>query len=384
MCRRDFQRAGAEFDVHVLVADDGNRAPHERHRDPRVLRQPVVARVVRIDAQRRVAQDGFGARGGHDDVAVHALDAVAQVVELAVRLAEDHLLVREGRAGRGVPVHHAHAAVDAALFVEIAEDAQHAFGAGLVHREDRAVPVARGAQLAQLPEDHAAVLLLPLPGVAQELLARERRLLDALLPEARHDLGLGGDRRMVHARHPAGVLAFHARAAHQHVLQRVVEHVAHVEHARDVGRRNDDRVGFAFVGLRVEQPVLGPVVVPLRLDLLGRIFLCDMHCRNVVCISDRMRKVTKSCGLSHAAASEKWRKMPARPSRGGGSGFIVRKRARNLRKKRYLCTIAANASCGCVRTARLLCRDRGASAGPDAVRGIPDGGDGCENANDYE
>ena len=71
-----------------------------------------------------------------------------------------------------------------------------------------------------------------------------------------------------------------------------------------------------------------------------------------------MRKVTKSCGLSHAAASEKWRKMPARPSREGGSGFIVRKRTRNLRKKRYLCTIAANASCGCVRTARLPCRGR--------------------------
>ena len=277
MRRGYLQGARSEFDVHVFVADHGDRTAHQRHDDAGPLGQPLVARVVGIDAQRRVAQNGFGARRGDDDRPVGALDRIAQVVEFAVRLLEDHLLVRKGRLRRGVPVDHPHAAVDFPLFIEVAEDAQDAFRAGFVHREARAVPVARGAQLAQLLEDHAAVFLFPLPGVAEELLARERRLFDALFVEHRHHLGLGGDRRMVHARHPAGVFSRHAGAAHQHVLQRVVEHVPHVEHARHVGGRNDDRVGFPFVGLRVEDAPVDPVVVPLGFDLLRCVFVGDLH-----------------------------------------------------------------------------------------------------------
>ena len=194
-----------------------------------------------------------------------------------MRLLEDHLLVREGRLGCGVPVDHPHAAVDFALFVEVAEDVDDAARAHLVHREAGALPVARGAQLAQLAENHAAVLLLPLPGVAEELLARELRLFNPLFVEHRHHLGLGGNRGVVHARHPAGVAARHAGAADEHVLQRVVEHVAHVEHARDVGGRDDDGIGLPLVGFRVEETVLNPKVVPFGLDILRRVFVCELH-----------------------------------------------------------------------------------------------------------
>ena len=289
--RGHLQRARAELDVHVFVADHRDRTAHQRHDDACVGRQPCVARVAGIDAQGRVAQDRFGACRGDDDRPVRALDLVAQVVELAVRLLEDDLLVRQGGLRRGVPVHHPHAAVDLPLVVEVAEDADDALGARLVHREARALPVARGAQPAQLLEDHAAVLLLPLPGVAEELLARELRLLDAPFAEHRHDLGLRGDRRVVHAGDPAGVPARHAGAAHQYVLQRVVEHVPHVEHARHVGGRNDDRIGFALIGFRVEQAVSGPVVVPFALDLAGRIFVCDLHSATGFCLSFQDGKV---------------------------------------------------------------------------------------------
>ena len=187
------QGARTELDIDILVADDRDGASYERHDDAGIRREILVTRVVGIDAERRIAQNGFGTRRGDDDRPVGALDLVAQVVELAVRLLEDDLLVRKGGLCRGIPVHHTHAAVDLALVVEVAEDAQHSFGADVVHREAGALPVARGAQLAQLLEDHAAVLLLPLPGVAEKLLARERRLLDAFFAEHRHDLGLGGD-----------------------------------------------------------------------------------------------------------------------------------------------------------------------------------------------
>ena len=275
--RGHFQRARTELDIDVFVADYGDCAVHQRYDDARPGRQPAVARVVGVDAQRRVAQDRFGARRGDDDRLVRAFDHVAQVVELAVRLLEYHLFVRQRRLRRGIPVDHAYAAVDLAFLVKVAEYLDDALGAGFVHREAGALPVARGAQLAQLPEDHAAVFFLPLPGVFEEFLARERRLLDALFMQHRHDFRLRGDRRVIHARHPAGVFARHAGTADQHVLQRVVEHVPHVEHTGHVGRRDDDRIGFASVGFRMEQPVVDPVVVPFLFDLLRRIFISDLH-----------------------------------------------------------------------------------------------------------
>ena len=275
--RRHLQGTRAEGDVYIRVADHRNRAPDERHHHAGVLRQPLVALVVGIDAQRRIAQNGLGARRSHDEVFVRPLDRIAQVVELAVRLLEDHLFVRQRGPGRGIPVDHAHAAVDAPLAVEVAEDLDDPLGADVVHRETGAVPVARSPQLAQLPQNHAAVLLLPLPRVFEELLARERRLLDAALLELGHHLRLGSDRGVVHTRHPAGIFSLHAGAADQHVLQRIVEHVAHVEHPRHVGRRNDDRIGFARIGFGVEQSVPLPVVVPFLLDLLRSVFVGNLH-----------------------------------------------------------------------------------------------------------
>ncbi len=250
--RRHFQRTRTELLVDILVADDRYAAPYQRHYDSGVVRQPAVAFVGGVDAERRIAQNRLGTRGSHDDAAVAAFDLIAQIVELALRLLVNHLLVRECGLSSGVPVDHAHAAIDPTLVEQVAEDLYDALAACVVHREACALPVARGAQLAQLFEDYASVLLLPLPCVGEELLARERRLVYALGFELGDDLGFGGYRGVVGARHPAGVLSLHARATHQNILQRVVEHVSHVKHARDVGRRNDYRVRFALVGLRVK------------------------------------------------------------------------------------------------------------------------------------
>ncbi len=275
---RHLQCARTELYVYVRVADYWYRASHQRHDDAGIGRYVLIPFVVGVEADGRIAQNGLGARGGHHEVAVRALDHVTQVVELALRLLVYHLLVRKGRLGCGVPMHHAHAAVYFPLVVEVDENLYDTLGAGPVHGEACAVPVARGAQLAQLLEDDAAVFLLPLPCVAQELLAREARLVDALGLELGHNLGLGGDGGMVGTGDPAGVLALLAGAAHQYVLQRVVEHVPHMEHTRHVGGRDDYRVGFAGVGLRMEKFVVDPILVPLRFDLLWRVLVCYHIC----------------------------------------------------------------------------------------------------------
>ena len=79
------------------------------------------------------------------------------------------------------------------------------------------------------------MLVGPLPYVAKELIAGEVSLLDALLRKFVDYLGLGGDGGVVGAGDPEGVVARHARAAYEDILNGVVQHVAHMEHARDVG-----------------------------------------------------------------------------------------------------------------------------------------------------
>ena len=255
--------------------------------------EPCVFHVGRIDAHGGVAHDGLRARGGHYGVealvvAVHHIalvlalnavlllghDIIFEVIELGVLVPVDDLLVGECGLELGVPIDHAHSAVDVALVVEVHEYVDDPLRAGLVHGEGRAVPVAARSQAAQLLEDDAAVLVCPVPCMLDELVARQVGLLDALLGKLVHHLGLSGDGCVVGAGHPAGVLALHAGAAHENILNCVVEHVTHVEDTRHVGRRNHDGVGLTLVGLATEQFVVEPVLVPFRLNLFGVVLTC--------------------------------------------------------------------------------------------------------------
>ena len=168
----DLEAACAELNVYVVVLDDGDLAPHERDNDAPSA-EVLVLRVVRIDAHGRVTHDRFGSGGGHDGIPVFADDAIAQVVEFALLLLINHLLVAEGSEGGRIPIDHANAAIDQPLAVQITEDSEDAPGTGVVHSEGRAIPVAGGTEASELLEDDATVLLFPLPGVAQKLLAGE-------------------------------------------------------------------------------------------------------------------------------------------------------------------------------------------------------------------
>ena len=100
------------------------------------------------------------------------------------------------------------------------------------------------------------MFVCPFPSVLQEFLAGEVALLDALFGEFLHHLGFGSDRGMVGTWHPASILAQHTCAAHENILDGIVEHVAHVKHTRHVGWGDDHCIGLAAVGLRVEEFVV--------------------------------------------------------------------------------------------------------------------------------
>ena len=136
------------------------------------------------------------------------------------------------------------------------------FVVAFIHGEARAVPVATRPQLFQLFKDDSTVLVRPVPRMAKELVPRQVRLFDALVPQAPHHLGLRRDGRMVRSWHPTRILPLHPGTSDEDVLDGVVEHVSHVQHPRHVGGRNHHRVGLTLVRRGVKVTRFEPVGIP--------------------------------------------------------------------------------------------------------------------------
>ena len=123
---------------------------------------------------------------------------------------------------------------------------------------------------------------LPLPHAAHKLIAAKGAAVRLL---ALHQLSLhhhlGGDAGMIGSGLPQHVAPAHALEADEHVLQRVVERVPHMQRAGHVGRRNDDGEGTGAFTIRAaggKCPLLLPEAVGRALDR-GRLIGLVKHRR---------------------------------------------------------------------------------------------------------
>ena len=185
------------------------------------------------------------------------------------------LVVGDGGHAARAPVHDALAAVDHVVMVPVAEDLAHGLGVLRRHGELLVVEIDGATHALDLLDDDSAVFLAPLLALLEELLAADLQARDALGLELLVDLGLCGDARMVGAQDPARRIAAHARVADIGVLDRVVERVPHMQHARDVWRRDDDRaVALALragIVLAVEPLVEHLLLNQRRIVVLGHL-----------------------------------------------------------------------------------------------------------------
>ncbi len=271
MGRRDLEATGTEVHLHVIVHDDGHGTANQRH-DYALAFQPAVTLVVGVDADGGITKNSLGTCCGDDDVFILALHVVAQMEQMALLLLINHLFVTEGCQSLGIPIDHPHAAINPTLLIERVEHLDHRFRQLLVHREGSALPVAAGAERTQLFEDDATVFMGPVPCMLQEFLTAQILLFDTLIGQLGHYLGLGADGRMVRTRYPASIFAHHARTTHQDILDRVVQHMSHMQHTGHIRRRNNYRIRLPFVGLRMEQSMFHPVGIPFVLYFRGIIF----------------------------------------------------------------------------------------------------------------
>ena len=252
VCRRNFKAARTKLDVHIVVFDDGDDTVYQRH-DDFLAAQPLVLGVIRVDTHGRIPHNRFGARSSHDRItAIFAFDFIAEIIQFTMLFLVNHLFIGEGGQCFRVPIDHSHPAINQTLVIEIDKDPDNACAARIVHRKGCTIPVARRTEFSQLLEDNSSVLISPGPGMFQELFARKIRLLDTFFGQFVHYLSLRSNRRMIRARNPAGILAFHSGTADKDILNRVVKHVSHVKDTRNIRGRDDDGVRFTSVGFRTK------------------------------------------------------------------------------------------------------------------------------------
>ena len=210
---------------------------------------------------RAVAEQGFRAGSGDNQIAAALGERITDVPEKAVFLGADHFQIGHGGMQHRIPVHQALAAIDQPFFIQPDEHLAHRRRQTLVHGEALARPVHRSAHAPQLPGDGAAGFRLPGPDPFDERLATE--IVAALahagqLPLNHH---LRGDAGMIGARLPQGIVALHPVVAGQRIHDGVLEGMAHVQGAGDIRRRDHDAIGRTLTAGR-KTALLLPESVP--------------------------------------------------------------------------------------------------------------------------
>ena len=190
-------------------------------------------------------------------------------------LVVDDFEVADGRLAARAPIDHVAPAIDQAFAIEAQKRFEHGAIERGLERESLARPIAGRAEADHLLLDDAAAFRLPFPDAALEFLAAQILARDSFLGELALDDELRGDSGVVHAGKPQRAMAAHAVPADEHVDLRVLEHVADVDRAGDIRRRQRDRKRGAVAGIfgaekLFVEPGLGPALFDfLRLVSLG-------------------------------------------------------------------------------------------------------------------
>ena len=266
---RHLHRSGAEFRLRELIRDDGDLAIHQRQQRTLAV-QMGVALVFFIHGDGGVAQHRLGPRGGDRNELIGPDHWIANLPQLALHFLVLHFEVGDGRLATRAPVDDVLAAINQALLIQPDEDLAHGAGKIFVHGEVFAVPINRRAEALHLVQDGAAVELLPFPNSLDEFLAAKVASLLAFRGQLALDHHLRGNAGMVCPRQPQRDEPAHAVPAHDDVHLRLVEHVAHVQAAGDVGRRQQQREHGALVARcrrgGGKQFFLDPVFGPARFN----------------------------------------------------------------------------------------------------------------------
>ena len=218
--RRDLHGAGAELAIDHRIGDDRNASPGERNDDAPA--DPLaIARVVRMDGDRRVAEHRLRPRGRDLDREASIFGRIADRPKEAVAFLVVDFGVGKRRLRIGIPVDQPRSAIDEPLAIELHENLDDRSRERRIQGEALARPIWAEAERAKRLVDGPAVIFAPAPDARDERVAAERVARQAFFGEFAHHDGFGGDRGVILTGQPIGVLAQHSMVARQHVHRRV-------------------------------------------------------------------------------------------------------------------------------------------------------------------
>ncbi len=152
--------------------------------------------------------------------------------------------------------------------MKLHENLAHGAAEAFIHGEPFPPPVARSAQAAKLTGNGAAGFRLPIPHPFDEFFASQVMAGLALFGHLAFDNHLGGNTGMVCSGLPKGIQALHPLVTDKNVLQGIIERVAHMQVAGDIGRRDDNGIGVCAGVLATGESARGfPGRIMFFLDL---------------------------------------------------------------------------------------------------------------------
>ena len=265
----DFHNAGAKSHVDVFVGNDRNLASNQGQSES-FAHKFRIALVLWVDRNSGIAKEGFGTGGGELKPAGTVCERIAEMPKMACLILIFHLSIGDGGFALGAPVDYALTAVDEALFIELTENLAYGGGASLVQSEALSLPVTGAAELFELLDNGSAVIFLPFPGSFEEAVTAHVLFCEALGAHVFNDFYLGGNGSMISTRHPECLIALHTFHADEHVLNGLVQCVAHVKFAGNIWRWNNNGERFFIrIYLGVEISAVQPELVYAALHLRG-------------------------------------------------------------------------------------------------------------------
>ena len=289
MGRSNLQTACTKFDINISVFYNRNHSVYQRN-DYLVSLEPLVLWVFWVDTHSSITHDGLWTCCSNYSIVAFLIlmdnilwaccylaavcHIVLQVIEFWFLFMINHLFSRKYCLRLWIPVHHTQATIDVAFVVKVHEHLHDRLWTYLVHCECCSVPIAWSTQLAQLLEDDATMLFLPSPGMLQKLLTSEVALLDAFLSQLGNHLCLSSNRSMVCARHPTSILTIKTCLTNKDILNRIVEHMSHMQDTCHIWWWNNYSVRLPAIWLRSKELIVHPILIPSWLHLLWRILCC--------------------------------------------------------------------------------------------------------------
>ena len=267
----DLDGAGAELGVDTVVGDD-RHAPLGDGHDRLFPDQVPVALVVWMDGHSDIGEHGGRTHGRNCELPFAVRERVANRVQRVVLVDVVDLEVGDRARAARTPVHDPVGPIQEAALVQVHEVPEHRPDVLLVHREPLAPVVQRRPEPAELPHDHAAVVIEPLPGPLDERLAAEVVAGQPLFRQLTLDDVLRRDAGVVVSGLPEDREPAHPVPADEQILDRRVQRVPHMQVAGHVRRRDRDHEGLALgIRLGLVEALLFPGLLPARFDALGRV-----------------------------------------------------------------------------------------------------------------